>query len=398
MTTFKVKEISKYISNILKKDAILSNISVEGEVSNFKKSGGHIYFSIKDDEAMLKCVVFKTIPISSSLNLDDGQKVIVTGSLTTYEKGSYYQILCKNVEEVGKGNLFQQFLELKEKLLKEGLFSEEYKKVIPKYPKNIGVVTASNGAAIRDILNTLRRRYKIANIYLYPAKVQGVGASDEVREGLEYLDGLGILDTIIIGRGGGSFEDLNAFNDEKLVRSVFKAKTPIISAVGHEVDTMLTDFVADRRAATPTAGAEISATSLNDILDGLNLLEDRLKNKILDLISGEKIQLDYFLKELNYYNPQEKIKSLYDELELLKKSLDNSVKNKVEKNKQNLEFFKKSLDMVNPSSILNRGYSIVSINNKIINKVEDVNCKDILKVTLSDGEVITEVKEILDVN
>jgi len=227
MTTFKVKEVSKYIANVLRRDSFLSNISVEGAVSNFKKSGGHSYFSIKDDDAMLKCVVFKTVPIAQNLNLTDGQKVVVTGTVMTYEKGSYYQILCKDVEEVGRGNLYEQFLALKEKLSKEGLFNAEFKKPIPKFPKNIGVVTAKNGAAIRDILNTLRRRYRIANIYFYPAKVQGIGASEEIAEGVKYLDSLDFIDIIIVGRGGGSFEDLNAFNDENLIRTIFNCKKPI---------------------------------------------------------------------------------------------------------------------------------------------------------------------------
>ena len=282
MTTFKVKEVSKYISNVLRRDSFLSNISVEGEVSNFKKSGGHSYFSIKDDEAMLKCVVFKTIPIAQSLNLTDGQKVVVTGTVMTYEKGSYYQILCKNVEEVGRGNLYEQFLALKEKLSKEGLFNSELKKPIPKFPKNIGVVTAKNGAAIRDILNTLRRRYRIANIYFYPAKVQGIGASDEIALGVKYLDSLDFIDTIIVGRGGGSFEDLNAFNDENLIRTIFNCKKPVISAVGHEIDTMLTDYVADKRAATPTAGAELSSVSMDEIKEFLNQAEKKLNKNILE--------------------------------------------------------------------------------------------------------------------
>lgn len=397
MAIFKVKEISKYISNILRKDVILSNISVEGEVSNFKKSGGHLYFSIKDDEAMLKCVVFKSIPISNTLNLSDGQKVVVKGSLTTYEKGSYYQILCKDVQEIGKGNLYEDFLKLKEKLYNEGLFSDDFKKKLTQYPKNIGVVTAINGAAIRDILNTLYRRYKIANIYIYTVKVQGVGASDEIRLGLEYLDKLN-LDVIIIGRGGGSFEDLNAFNDEMLARSVFNAKTPIISAVGHEVDTMITDFVADVRAATPTAGAELSSKSLVEIISNLDLLKNRLNNKITDLISGEKIQLEYFLKELNYYNPLDKFSELKLKLEKLNGDLDNSMKKIIENNRNILDFYYKSLNIVNPESILKRGYSITSVSDKIVTSTKDIKSNDRLKITLYDGEIITEVKEILDVD
>ena len=399
MTTFKVKEVSKYISNVLRRDSFLSNISVEGEVSNFKKSGGHSYFSIKDDEAMLKCVVFKTIPIAQSLNLTDGQKVVVTGTVMTYEKGSYYQILCKNVEEVGRGNLYDQFLALKEKLSKEGLFNSELKKPIPKFPKNIGVVTAKNGAAIRDILNTLRRRYRIANIYFYPAKVQGIGASDEIALGVKYLDSLDFIDTIIVGRGGGSFEDLNAFNDENLVRTIFNCKKPVISAVGHVIDTMLTDYVADKRAATPTAGAELSSVSMDEIKEFLNQAEKKLNKNILEEISAEKVQLEHFKKELEYYNPANRITTLKENLENLKKSLDEKIVSIFKYNKQLLDFKRQSLEIINPNSILDRGYSIIyNDKNEIVKDIKTVNVGDSLKLKVSNGEIISDVKEIIDGN
>lgn len=399
MTTFKVKEVSKYISNVLRRDSFLSNISVEGEVSNFKKSGGHSYFSIKDDGAMLKCVVFKTIPIAQSLNLTDGQKVVVTGTVMTYEKGSYYQILCKNVEEVGRGNLYEQFLALKEKLSKEGLFNSELKKPIPKFPKNIGVVTAKNGAAISDILNTLRRRYRIANIYFYPAKVQGIGASDEIALGVKYLDSLDFIDTIIVGRGGGSFEDLNAFNDENLIRTIFNCKKPVISAVGHEIDTMLTDYVADKRAATPTAGAELSSVSMDEIKEFLNQAEKKLNKNILEEISAEKVQLEHFKKELEYYNPANRITTLKENLENLKKSLDEKIVSIFKYNKQLLDFKRQSLEIINPNSILDRGYSIIyNDKNEIVKDIKTVNVGDSLKLKVSNGEIISDVKEIIDGN
>ena len=399
MTTFKVKEVSKYIANVLRRDSFLSNISVEGEVSNFKKSGGHSYFSIKDDEAMLKCVVFKTVPIAQNLNLTDGQKVVVTGTVMTYEKGSYYQILCKNVEEVGRGNLYEQFLALKEKLSKEGLFNAEFKKPISKFPKNIGVVTAKNGAAIRDILNTLRRRYRIANIYFYPAKVQGIGASEEIAEGVKYLDSLDFIDTIIVGRGGGSFEDLNAFNDENLIRTIFNCKKPIISAVGHEIDTMLTDYVADKRAATPTAGAELSSVSMDELKEFLSQAEKKLNKNILEEISAEKIQLEHFKKELEYYNPVNRITTLKENLENLRKSLDEKINAVFKYNKQLLDFKRQSLEIINPISVLERGYSIIyNDKNEIVKDIKDVNVGDSLKLKVSNGEIISDIKEIIDGN
>ena len=287
----------------------------------------------------------------------------------------------------------------KEKLSKEGLFNAEFKKPIPKFPKNIGVVTAKNGAAIRDILNTLRRRYRIANIYFYPAKVQGIGASEEIAEGVKYLDSLDFIDTIIVGRGGGSFEDLNAFNDENLIRTIFNCKKPVISAVGHEIDTMLTDYVADKRAATPTAGAELSSVSMDEIKEFLNQAEKKLNKNILEEISAEKVQLEHFKKELEYYNPANRITTLKENLENLKKSLDEKIVSIFKYNKQLLDFKRQSLEIINPNSILDRGYSIIyNDKNEIVKDIKTVNVGDSLKLKVSNGEIISDVKEIIDGN
>ena len=261
------------------------------------------------------------------------------------------------------------------------------------------MVTAKNGAAIRDILNTLRRRYRIANIYFYPAKVQGIGASDEIALGVKYLDSLDFIDTIIVGRGGGSFEDLNAFNDENLIRTIFNCKKPVISAVGHEIDTMLTDYVADKRAATPTAGAELSSVSMDEIKEFLNQAEKKLNKNILEEISAEKVQLEHFKKELEYYNPANRITTLKENLENLKKSLDEKIVSIFKYNKQLLDFKRQSLEIINPNSILDRGYSIIyNDKNEIVKDIKTVNVGDSLKLKVSNGEIISNVKEIIDGN
>ena len=387
MTTFKVKEVSKYISNVLRRDSFLSNISVEGEVSNFKKSGGHSYFSIKDDEAMLKCVVFKTIPISQSLNLTDGQKVVVTGTVMTYEKGSYYQILCKNVEEVGRGNLYEQFLALKEKLSKEGLFNSELKKPIPKFPKNIGVVTAKNGAAIRDILNTLRRRYRIANIYFYPAKVQGIGASDEIALGVKYLDSLDFIDTIIVGRGGGSFEDLNAFNDENLIRTIFNCKKPVISAVGHETDFSISDFVADLRAPTPSAAAELAVPNIDDVKYTIEQYENQYKVLLKRKVQLMRAKFDMIMENKSFKNPLLIVENKTLLLDKLEKEIIDLFKNIIQRKEAKFNELVVGLDALSPLKTLLRGYSIVEKNDNVVKSVSDLNIGDNIKIILNDGNV-----------
>lgn len=433
-----VTEVSKYISNLMKRDPILSNVYLEGEVSNFKKSNGNVYFSLKDKDSMIRCVIFRNMELSKNCNLSDGEKIIAKGSIITYAQGSNYQILVKSIELSGEGDIYKQYELLKQKLAKEGLFDQIHKKEIPSFPKCIGVVTSPTGAAIRDIITTIKRRYPICDIILYPAIVQGENAPNDIISGLEYLDELDSIDLIIFGRGGGSFEDLNAFNDEELIRAVFEMKTPTISAVGHEIDNMLSDYVADMRAPTPTAAAEISTPDVENILSRFEEVMNRMHIRIKSLIKGEYQMLDHLESTLDFYNPKEKIKNLGKEIEekkaviikyhlqylknqsikldhmgellfrsfsmeniyretvCLEESLyrlqslilqklkleDVSIDNKLEK-----------LKLINPKNILDRGYARIYHDEKLVHSTMEVNIKDKIKIVLSDGILFSEIEE-----
>lgn len=344
----KIKELSKYINSLVKRDPILANLHVEGEVSNFKISSGNVYFVLKDESAALRCIIFKNMTLAKTISIKDGMKVVARGSLTTYDYGSYYQLLVKEIVSDGIGDIYQQFEILKEKLLKEGLFDIEKKKNIPYMPKSIGVITSPTGAAIKDIINTIKRRFPISDIYIYPSKVQGNEAAKNLIEGLKYFDSSSMVDTIIIGRGGGSFEDLNSFNDETLLYEIFKTKTPVISAVGHEVDSMLSDFVADLRAATPTAAAELATPRIEDLKKELDDKIERIRKNYDNFFLEEKKILDYYLKELNYYNPKEKIYHIKRELNISFNRLQELIKGCYIGEKYNLENFRLKLKNFNP--------------------------------------------------
>ncbi len=348
----KIKELSKYINSLVKRDPILANLHVEGEVSNFKISSGNVYFVLKDESAALRCIIFKNMTLAKTISIKDGMKVVARGSLTTYDYGSYYQLLVKEIVSDGVGDIYQQFEILKEKLLKEGLFDTDKKKDIPSMPKSIGVITSPTGAAIKDIINTIKRRFPISDIYIYPSKVQGTDAAKNLIDGLRYFDSSNMVDTIIIGRGGGSFEDLNSFNDESLLYEIFKTKTPVISAVGHEVDSMLSDFVADLRAATPTAAAELATPRIEDLKKDLNDKVERIRKNYDNFFLEEKKILDYYLKELNYYNPKEKIFNLRKELNSSFSRLQELSKGYYIKEKYSLENFRLKLKNFNPLSII----------------------------------------------
>lgn len=440
----KIKDLSKYISSILKKDPLLNNICVEGEVSNFMRSStGHIYFSLKDENAMIRCIIFKNMDAAKNCFLKDGDKIIVRGSITTYDMGSYYQILVKEIEEDGVGDIYQQYEKLKNSLYKEGLFNDDLKKDIPKFCKNIGVVTSPTGAAVKDIIKTVKRRFPISNIIIYPSPVQGEEAPKYLYKALDYLDNRGDMDVIIIGRGGGSFEDLNAFNDETLVRRVYEANTPIISAVGHEIDNMLTDFVADMRAATPTAAGEIVTPDITELLQTFDSMEKTINNKIKLAFKDEYIYLEHLEKEIYYSNPKDKIVNMAKEIDNLKENLEfyydrqftkkenelNTLGEKLIRHnpKDKIGYLKKDLDnsyeklntsykifikaqnfkidtlkdklkILNSDNILKKGYAKICQKDKFINSVESIDKNESINLYMHDGKIVADVieKEIFD--
>ena len=272
--TLTVSEVNNYLKRIIDNDFILNNLSVKGEISNLKyHSSGHIYFSLKDEGGKINCVMFRSKAIMLKITLEEGMGVVIGGRASIYPQNGSIQLYCDTIEQEGRGELYIKFERLKEKLSKEGYFDDELKKEIPKLPSRVGIVTSPTGAAIRDIINVSRRRNSLVDLVLYPAKVQGIGAYMEVIDGIKYFNKTKSVDVIIIGRGGGSIEELWNFNEEELAKAIFKSKIPIISAVGHEVDFTISDFVSDVRAATPSQGAEIAVPLQSDIEDTIDIYE-----------------------------------------------------------------------------------------------------------------------------
>lgn len=387
--TLTVTEVSSYIKRIIDNDFILSNLSVKGEISNLKMhSSGHIYFSLKDENSKINCVMFKSKAMYLDISLEEGQMVVIKGKASIYPATGSMQIYCDEISKEGLGDLFVKFENLKKKLAKKGYFDEYNKKSLPKYPKRIGVVTSPTGAAIRDIINVIKRRNSMIDIILYPAKVQGVGAYKEVIEGIKYFNKNKNVDLLIVGRGGGSIEELWSFNEEALAEAIYNSNLPIISAVGHEVDFTICDFVADVRAATPSQGGEIAAPLENSIKEEIlrisvyldNIIDNKLRDCKNEMLSVERI--------LKLHSPLSKIENCYLEVDKLKDRLDFALKTKLSKEKQKLESLNDLLIAHNPVKILSRGYAIIEDNNNILIKSKEQLREDTnLNITFKDGDI-----------
>lgn len=287
-----VTELNEYIKRLLNDDPILSNIKVRGEISNFKvHSSGNVYLSLKDENSKVNCMIHKN-SFDKNLELEDGKKIIADGYISSYIRGGVYQLYIRKIEIEGEGELYREFIKLKNKLEKEGLFDYEYKKQIPTFPKNIGVITSPTGAVIKDIINVVKRRYPKINIKLYPVLVQGPRSKDNLVEALEFFNKNKNVDIIIIGRGGGSLEELWSFNEESVARAVFNSEIPVISAVGHETDFTICDFVSDMRAPTPSAAAEIATPNLMDILNYQNNILKAMKSSVINAVNYQRQKLD----------------------------------------------------------------------------------------------------------
>ena len=340
---YSVKQINSYIKNLLKDDFILNNICVKGEVSNCKyHHSGHIYFSLKDDSAALKVVMFSSDAMRLRFRLEDGMQVIVTGSISVYEKSGEYQLYAKEAEEAGKGELNMQYEELRARLEEMGMFSAEYKKPVPEYAVNIGVVTAETGAVIHDIENIAKRRNPYCRITLYPAQVQGEGAAESICKGIKVLDSMG-LDVIIVGRGGGSAEDLWCFNDESVAHAIFDCSTPVISAVGHETDVTIADFVADRRAATPSEAAELAVFDYAQFEASLEAYRKMLGKVMMDKCGVYSEKLLNYGKHIEALSPASKLRESKQELAGRVKMLDQVLYSKIKESKAELEQAKTDL-------------------------------------------------------
>ena len=368
---FTVSDINQYIKALLNSDQNLKFIYVKGEISNFKMaSNGHFYFSLKDDKAMISAMMFSSYASKNTFTPENGQEVVVFGSIDAYPGRGTYQIIVYQMQEVGAGQALLQLEKLKKKLKEEGLFDESRKRPINLYPKAIGVITAPNSAAIKDILFNLKRRYPIADVYVFYSAVQGDNAAKELLNAFNIAQTYP-LDTLLIGRGGGASEDLSAFNDETLVRALAASKMPIIACIGHEIDSTLVDFVADKRASTPTGAAELATIDQREILEHLSFSIQEMEESIKGMVDDLK-----------------------DELSSCKEDLNQSILNLLKQEKQLLEHKKVTLDALNPENVLQRGYTLtVDEKGKPI-KIKNSKPGDKIKTIFKDGSLTSEVKEV----
>lgn len=394
LRALEISEANSYIKRILANDPILYNLKVKGEISNFKvHSSGNVYLSLKDENSKLNCVMFKS-NFDKSLPLDNGVKVIANGYISVYERDGSYQLYINSLEVEGMGNLYIEFNKLKERLGKEGLFDYKYKKPIPKMPTSIGVVTSETGAVIRDIINVIRRRYPKVNIKLYPVAVQGTKSANDICEGIRFFNDHNNVDTIIVGRGGGSIEELWSFNEEIVARTVFESRIPIISAVGHETDFTICDFVADMRAPTPSAGAELATPSLEDMIYKLDNIKNRMNKSLINQVQVDEYRLQSIFDKINNYLGSYTIKDKIIQLDKIYDKITSEVENNLNLEVEKLHNIGAMLHNLSPLATLDRGYSIVEKNNEVINSVKEIDIKDNLEIVLKDGNLECIVEKI----
>lgn len=388
-----VTDLNKYIKGRIDNDEMLNNVLVKGEISNFKNHyTGHMYFTLKDENSLIKCVMFKTYTTHLSFMPKDGMKVIILGGVSVFERDGVYQIYAKAMKEDGLGDLYVAYEELKNKLSNEGLFDEKYKKPIPFMPKTIGVLTSNTGAVIRDIINVSTRRNPNVNIRLYPVPVQGSGAGEKIAEGIEFMNKNKLADVLIIGRGGGSIEDLWPFNEEIVARAIFNSKIPIISAVGHETDFTIADFVADLRAPTPSAAAELAVANIDDVRENLRAYNNRYKVSLKKKIELMKMSYEKCMTRQAFKNPTQKINEQYMLIDMKVKSLQNSILLKIKEDKTKFVKEVAKLDALSPLKTLTRGYSIISKQDgRIAKEVRDLSQGEKVSIRLSDGSVDAQV-------
>ena len=389
---YSVEQVNNYIKNMFNSDFVLNRISVRGEVSNCKyHSSGHIYFTLKDNNNVLSAIMFAGNRGDLDFKLEDGMQVVVSGNITIYERDGRYQLYAKKIEKAGMGQLYMQFLEIKKELEEMGMFSPMYKQPIPHYIKTLGVVTASTGAAIKDIINVSTRRNPYIQIVLYPALVQGSGAVDSICDGIRKLDEYGV-DTIIVGRGGGSIEDLWAFNDRRVAETVFSCRTPVISAVGHETDFTIIDFVSDMRAPTPSAAAELAVDDVALLMSQINNYTQRLNKAIEVVISGYKNHLDNLVLRLNSLSPANVLNNRKQYLDELYDRINRAVSDILNEKKNRLSVLCTRLDAISPIARLKSGYAYVTdCDNRAVTSIKDINKDDDMTINVVDGKIYVKV-------
>ena len=387
-----VTELNLYMKKKIDTDEYLNNVMVKGEISNFKHHyTGHMYFTLKDENSLIKCIMFKSYTSNLKFIPKDGMKVIILGTVSVFERDGVYQIYCKAMQEDGMGSLHLVYEELKNKLEKEGLFNKDHKKEIPKMPKCIGVLTSNTGSVIRDIINVSTRRNPNVYIKLLPVPVQGPTASEKIVQAIEEMNENKMADVIIIARGGGSLEDLWPFNEENVARAIYNSELPIISAVGHETDFTIADFVADLRAPTPSAAAELAVPNIADIILKLQECNNRLKISLKKKIELMKLRYEKCMANRVFREPLQKVNEKYILLDIRVKSIRNSIDIKVNNEKAKFVELASKLDALSPLKTLTRGYSIITKDNKVVKSVNSIKNGDEIQVKFIDGKAKAKI-------
>ena len=416
-----ISTITRYLKSRFDLDENLQTVFLKGEISNFKAhTTGHFYFSLKDENSKINAIMFRSNASKVLFKPADGMKVLVTGRISVYEAAGNYQIYVDEMVEDGVGNLYLAYEELKKKLSAAGLFDESHKKKIPKIPRRVGIITASTGAAIRDIMTTIKRRFPITETILFPTLVQGENAKEDIVRNIKRAEEYD-LDVLIVGRGGGSIEDLWAFNEEIVAKAIYECPIPIISAVGHEIDFTIADFVADLRAPTPTAAAELAVPNMADIKGQINNLVIRLNESIIKKVKYQKLYLDSIKNSFVIKNPMVMFDSKRQSLDLLFDKINQSIIKSVKDKKDKLDYLKRSyiltnpniiykdkkmmmkniiskLELLNPLNVLGRGYSITYKGDNNIKSIFDIEKNDLIKVRLSDGYVEARAEKVMEEN
>lgn len=392
---YSVGQVNRYVKNMFTQDFFLQKVYVKGEVSNCKyHTSRHIYFSLKDETGTISCVMFAGQRRGLGFSMKDGDKVVVGGTVDVYERDGRYQLYAKEITLEGAGDLYERFLALKQELEEMGMFAQEYKQPIPPFVRKLGVVTAPTGAAVQDIRNVSLRRNPYLQIILYPALVQGEGAAESVAKGIRMLDEIGV-DVIIAGRGGGSIEDLWAFNEEIVARAIFECRTPVISAVGHETDFTIADFVADLRAPTPSAAAELAVYDYRSVLEAAGSLRERLHRAMWGKTELFRERLSGYKTKLSYVSPQNRLREDRQRLLFLEEAVETAMNLKIKEERQRLSVYLERFSGLSPLKKLNQGYSYVADEKgKTVTSIAGIKEKDRLFISVTDGTIETEVSSI----
>lgn len=393
---YTVKQVNAYIKNMFEQDFMMNRIYVKGEVSNCKyHSSGHIYFSLKDESGVIACVMFASQRKGLAFRMQEGQQVVALGSISSYERDGKYQLYAKEIILDGAGLLYERYEALKKELEEMGMFAEEYKRPIPAYAKRIGVVTAPTGAAVRDIMNIAKRRNPYVQLILYPALVQGEGAKESIVKGIHMLEKKNV-DVIIAGRGGGSIEDLWAFNEEEVARAIFECNVPVISAVGHETDTTIADYVADLRAPTPSAAAELAVADYQAVENRMREISLQLRRQMAGRTERFRQQAGQYKIRLSYLHPRNKIRDQRQRALDLEEKMKSQMEQSLYHAKQKMALRAEQLNGLSPARKLSQGYSYVSTESgRALKSVQLVRPGDQLKIHVLDGTVLAETKEII---